>query len=129
MVTETTTKCDRCGQKCVNGCVRIRVSTEHWTNQRIEVGEDHYEPQELCLTCGGVAVELLKLRLQNHYDAPGRDEVMVQPRSPGMDQPIELMPGVEIQRRGPMVSIEAGRHEYHGPDGHSPIEHDFEVRP
>lgn len=113
MVTKTTTECDKCGAACVNGCVRIRMTTEHWTNQRIEVGEDYYEPLELCLTCGGVAREVLGIKPQQMpepIEQPiGQD--IVAPR------PIALMPGVEMHRRGPVME-----RDERGPDRRGVLE-------
>jgi hypothetical protein len=69
MATTTTTTCDKCGHPCPYGCVRIDARTEHWTGQREMVGEDFYQPRELCLTCGKIAVEMLGMKIQMSEEA------------------------------------------------------------
>lgn len=91
MVTKTTTNCDKCGGECVNGMVRISAVTSHWTKRRDELGEDYYQPLELCITCGQIAAEVLGMKIRDNQ----QPSVMQCERPAGMDQPITM---AEVQR-------------------------------
>lgn len=94
MVTTTTTNCDRCGAECTHGMTRVSASTTHWTKQREEVGEDYYQPAELCLTCGAVAAEVLGMTIRNSEKYDRGEMVRVAPAG----SPIALGGGLEMRR-------------------------------
>jgi hypothetical protein len=75
MATTTTTTCDKCGQECVYGMVRIQATTVHWTGQREHVGEDYNEPAELCMTCGRLAADVLGLKVCEEPERIQQDTV------------------------------------------------------
>lgn len=97
MATTTTTKCDKCKNECVYGCVRFVASTEHWTGQREYAGSDQYKPIELCMTCGQIAIEML-----------GMQPEMIQPRDSDddIDSPSPVMYQPVLPR--PMVAMHGG---------------------
>jgi hypothetical protein len=90
MATTTTTTCDKCGHPCPYGCVRIDARTEHWTGQREMVGEDFYQPRELCLTCGKIAVEMLGMTIQSSEEH-GQERPAIDRASATAVRPLDLI--------------------------------------
>lgn len=58
--------CDNCGAECVNLINHVRVSTEHQTNQRENLGIDESGEGQLCETCAAPLKKMLERVIRRH---------------------------------------------------------------
>jgi hypothetical protein len=72
------TFCDRCGDEVTGKVVLVRIEVVYLTNKNEPVGEDSYEPAELCGTCGDLHLRNLpNAKFQSHKLDSGEDAMMM----------------------------------------------------
>jgi|SRR5215472_6185332 len=86
------TFCDVCDKQCVNTTFVLRVARLQHTKKGEYVGDDEYQPIELCSECINVIKEFMPdaFTLQHHSDVPGETAARFDPREHSVDAPVRV---------------------------------------
>jgi hypothetical protein len=71
--------------------VRVFISVSHTTNRHEPLGDDEFEPLELCAVCGKLYLDLIPLRLIRKSDEPMMERDIEAP--PLRVEPFRAEPG------------------------------------